>query len=322
VARPPAIAPSPPADEPLLPRTYDENDLRAAVGVAPLADATKGSQRKTEALDDDELPRRPRNRKLIAVAVIAGASTLAIATLALLGTLNRDRFVLVCEAERAVPHQGRGFPPWGTRPLEGGAWKPLKITPETRCQPHESDDPLSLERRYLAMVLEQANGLLAVREVTRLDEADALLEQALLLTRPPAQEPQNLAAERGEHRKEVERLRGDVAYWRAIARVRDATAALSEAAKQFESAAAQQPRHVADAPTWASYARKLIEELRAGPTRAAAATPDAQALPVPERTEAPAGVALPVEPAAGSASESPPAVAPPDAGVPSGGVLL
>jgi hypothetical protein len=310
--------------------------------VAPLGQTATGdaSSRPDGDLHDDDgdWPRRPRRLKRIAVVVISGATALAIATLALLGTLNRDRYVLTCEAVRAVPQQGRGFPPWGTRPLEGDGWKPLKIAPETRCQPHETEDVLSLERRYLAMILEQANGLLTADEVTQLDDAEALLQQALLLSRPPAQEPQNLATERAERRKEVEHLRGDVAYWRAAARVRDAAAALTEAAKQFESAAAQQPRHVSDAPTWAAYASKLAQQLQAGPAGAALAAsagalaapaPAAADAPVPaeaDPTMAPAGVALPVEPDADSAAESPPAggpaAAPPDAGVPAGGVLL
>jgi hypothetical protein len=165
------------------------------------------------------------------------------------------------------------------------------------------------------MLLDQATGLLTAREVTQVDDAEALLKQALLLTRPPEDEPAKLAAERNEHHKEIERLLGDVSYWRAQAKVLDAATALTGAAKQFDDAAAQHPRHVADAPAWASYARRLAQELHAGPAgdRPSTGAPAAPAAP----TTAPAGKELPVEP------DAPAAVAPTiDAGVPPGGVLL
>jgi hypothetical protein len=321
-------------DEPLLPATYHENDLRSVVGASPI-------DRKHDRKHDDDASPSPRNRKTIVVSVLGIVAGLVIAGLVFLGHANRDRYLLACEAARVVPEQGRAFPPWGTHALEGEAWKPLKITPETRCQPHETDDPLALERLYLAMILDQVTGLLTAREVTKLDEAEALLTQALLLTRPPEQEPEKLANERNEHHKEIERMRGDVTYWRAAARLRDAATALADAAKQFDSAAAQHPRHVSDASAWAAYARRLAQELHAGPAEAAPSTPTtsppvsaapptvpptppAISPPVPpiERPTVPAGVALPVEPATGSAGEPPPAPGPPDAGVPTGGVLL
>jgi hypothetical protein len=368
----PSSAKLTPADEPLLPRTFHENDLRAAVGVSPLADTaakTTQSGSPTEHTDDDSddaPPRRRRSRKLVAAFAIAITLGLTGGVVALFGALNRDRYSLSCEAERAVPHQGRGFPPWGTRPIDGDAWRPLKINPETPCQPFESHDPVGLERRFLSMILDQANALLSAREVTRADDAEALLNQGLLLTRPPERETEKLAVERAERRKDIERLLGDVTYWRASARLRDALSALSEAAKQFESAATQQPRHVSDASAWATYARRLAQELRAGPTgsgtpigipspgspSSAPSTtgpgsnpsgspssgspssgspsppgsssstnppaPGASLAPSSTRPLAPPGVALPVE----RESPTPPPAAPPDAGAPSGGVLL
>jgi hypothetical protein len=279
--------------------------------------------------DGDDVPGRTRNRKTIVVAAFSIATGLAIAGLVFLGRANSDRYVLACEAERAVPQAGRAFPPWGTHGLEGEQWRPLKIAAETRCQPHETDDPLVLERLYLAMILDQATALLTAREVTKLDEAEALLKQALLLTRPAESEPAKLATERTEHHQDIERLLGDVTYWRASAKLHEAATSLGDAAKQFDSAAAQHPRHVSDASAWAGYARKLAEELHVGPVGAtqapappAAAAPEAAA-PATAHPNVPPGVALPVEPDQGSA-EAQPATAPPppDAGVPTGGVLL
>jgi len=339
------------------------------VGASPLSQpAASTRQRRGEANDhrrdddSDESRPRPRNRKLIVVSAISITAGLGAAALAFLGYANSDRYFLACEPERAIPEQGRGFPPWGSRALNGEAWKPLKIAPETRCQPHETDDLLALERLYLSMIMDQATALLTAREVTRLDDAEALLKQALLLTRPPEYEPEKLAKERSEHHKEIERLLGDVTYWRASAKLREAATALGEAAKQFDSAAAQHPRHVSDAAAWATYAHKLAQELHTGPTGTPAtppglspATPPAAspaspvapsaapqgasptaspvappaasgAIPSSEHPNAPMGVALPVEPdqgsATGSATEPPSAAAPLDAGVPTGGVLL
>lgn len=321
----------PKPEPPLLPAKYDENDLRAAVGARPIEPR---APRRREYDEDGDAP-RPRSRKAIAIVALAIAGVLGILALVFLGRINRDRYLLACEPERAVPEQGRAFPPWGMRALEGAAWRPLKIAPETRCQPHATDDVQTLNRAYLIMILDQVTVLLSAREVTRVDDADALLKQALLLTRPPAQESEALASERAEHRKEVDRMLGDVTYWRATARLRDAASALTDAARQFEAAAAAHPRHVSDAPAWATHAHKLAGELKAGPGALAGlpgapvvsrpAGPPADKADKADRTDhgdIPVGVALPVDadrPAATPGAAAPP----PDAGVPvTGGVLL
>ena len=334
-ASPAGTAASPAGEEPLLPATYDENDLRAAVGAAPRSEPLAAHKRRAHDGDDDGPPRK---RKAIVASALSITAGLAIAALVFVGRANSDRYLLVCEAARAVPQQGRSFPPWGTRARGGEPWKPLQIAPETRCQPHETDDPRDLERFYLAMILDQATALLTAREVTRLDDAEALLKQALLLTRPPEHESEELANERNERHKEIERMLGDVTYWRASARLHDAEAALTEAAKQFDSAAAQHPRHVSDASAWATYARKLAQELHAGPAGPAgpagappstspavpsAASPAiAPAGPPAEHPNVPVGVALPIEPGTGRADDPAAAPASPDAGTPTGGVLL
>lgn len=349
---------------PAVPERLDENDLRAAVGASPIKSGKHRAARSDEqtaeaagdadAADDAAEPRRSGAPRTVLYATLAAIALVGAAAVALVGYLNSDRYVLACEAARAVPEQGRSFPPWGTRPLAGDAWRPLKIAPETRCQRQETDDPQALERAFLAMVLDQVTALLTAREVTRIDDADALLKQALLLTRPAERESDAQARQRGEQHQEIERLLGDVAYWRAAAKVRDATAALGDAARQYDAAIALHPRHVTDAAAWASHVRKLVQQLQAGPggapplasqvnaptdappsTAAPAATatsaaPGSQtgldstaagtAAPV-ERPTAPPGIALPVEPGRPGAPP-PPSATPPDAGAPTGGVLL
>jgi hypothetical protein len=317
-----SVKPAAPDDEPLLPPSYDVNALRSAVGASPLVEPTgRRSSTDRDDDDDDDLP-RSRNRKPVLVAAATIAVGVGIAAIVVLGYFNSTRYLLACEAERAVPEQGRRFPPWGSHALDGEAWKPLKILAQTRCQARETDDALVLERLYLAMVLDQATAMLTAREVTQVDDAEALLKQGLLLTRPVDGEPAKLAAERNQHHADVEHLLGDVGYWRAKAKLRDATAGLADAAKQFEAAAAQHPVHVSDAPAWASYARRLAQELRSGP--AAPVPPTAAASPSPppptaEHPGVPVGTELPIEPAAPSEPAAPPSV---DAGVSTGGVLL
>ena len=157
--------------------------------------------------------------------------------------------------------------------------------------------------------------MLTAREVVEIDDAAAMLEQALLHARSDSEA--HKAA-----RQHLQRLLGDVGYWRASAKLQEATKALTEAAKEFETAAAQLPRHVSDANAWATYVRRLIDELHAGPSGAKPLVVVPAPAPPPDRPAAPPGVALPVEPAAGSGSGNEPPPPQPDAGIPSGGVLL
>ncbi|HEX3763798.1 MAG TPA: hypothetical protein VHW23_34115, partial [Kofleriaceae bacterium] len=293
------------------PASPDKNALRVAVGALPAATgeraATPGDAE--DAADHEGEPQRPRGSRaplLIATLAIAAVGAGAFAVV---GYLNSDRYVLACEPERAVPEQGRGFPPWGTRALAGAQWRPLKIAPETRCQARDTDDPLVLERAFLAMVLDQASALLTAHEVTRIDDAEALLQQALLLTRPAEHEAEPLAHQRGEQHDEIDRLLGDVAYWRGQAKVRDALSALGEAAKQFDAAVARHPRHAADAGTWATRVRTLADQIHAsspapstGPP--ASAGPSTGSAPSTGAASSVPGPAASTSPSAGAGSSS------------------
>lgn len=262
--------------------------------------------------DDDDFLDKPRNRKAIAIGVGALLLGGGIAALVLLGQRNAESYYVTCQAERIIAEQGRAFPPWGTSGLEGKEWRPIKIPPEAQCADLETTNYTALSHHFRAQLVARAEVLLNAREVTKVDEAKQLLDQALLHAR---------GAGDSESRQGIQRMLGDVAYWRASARLGEAVEQLADAAKQFEDAAAQRPRFVSDASAWALYIRKLADELRAGPTGAPQQT--FPPTPPPDRPTAPPGVALPVEPDdtdAGSAEAPPPA--PPDAGVPTGGVLL
>jgi hypothetical protein len=320
-------APAPTLDSgPILPAAYDENALREALGSAPRPRLESEPSPYGRVYDDDHDNAEPKavksRRKTIVISAIVMAVGISIAALIFLGHANASRFLLVCNADHVSAEQGRAFPPWGSHPISGTEWRAIALPPNAECKPKESEDQSTLAGWYLEILVDRASTALTARDLIEaipktgggsganpLDTVSAQLDQALLLARAP---------ERRDQRKDIERLQGDVEYWRAAARARDAAAALADAAKQFEAAAALRPRHVDDASAWATFARKVADEIHAGPNGAPAlpSAPPGETHPM-----APPGVALPVEPAP-AGSDAAAAAAPPDAGVPSGGVLL
>ncbi len=302
--------PSPPTtevpQEPILPAAAD---LQEAVG-AP----TK--RRRPEPEPEPEDVEKTWSRRTMAIAGGSLIAGIGIVALVFLGRANAERYLLTCSTDKITPEQGRAFPPWGSHPLTGPEWKPIVLPPNAECTEKETDDLGALEKLYLDVLVDRASTTLTGKNLldaagktgpAPLDAVSDQLTQALLLARAP---------ERRDQRKEIERLQGDVQYWRATIRLRDAHAALLDAARQFDAAAAARPRHVTDAGEWAGFLRKLTEELQAGPGGTPAATATAPGAPP---ATAPAGTALPVEPPAEGSAEPP---APADAGVSTGGVLL
>lgn len=335
----PAPAPveaAPLPEEPLLPATYDENDLRAAVGASSrptlIRARTEPVARSTDDDDDDAVARRggePGGRKLMVIGAATLVVGIGIATIVLLGRTNSARRVLSCEARQIVAERGRTFPPWGEKRIEGDEWNPIPIPADFVCVDAEYETTAELGDSFRGKLLERADAMLVAGESAnsalaadgrgKIDDAAALLEQALLLARLDSDA-------HDKARTEIKRRLGDVGYWRATAKLKEASTALADAAKQFDAASLQEPRYVKDAAAWAALARRLGSALTAGPTgELGPAGPIADSTPLLDRPSAPPGTALPIEaPAAGSAGSSapPPPPAPPDAGVPSGGVLF
>lgn len=299
----------PPPDEPVVPpppTTADRAALQAAVADGP---ATPPRRRPSTAPEPDIAPVRRRWPLYLAGLGTAGA---AIAALVVLGQVHAGRYALRCGAKQITAERGRSFPPWGFHRLGGPAWRPIAIPPGAECQARETDDRDELEGWYLTHLTEQATSKLEGAAPGDVDAAEAELEQALLLARTP---------ERRDLRRELERLRGDVTYWRAAAKLKAAGAQLEDAARAFDAAAAQRPRHASDPGRWAGFARTLAAELAGGPD-GDGATPTPP--PTSPRPMAPAGVALPVDGPAPSVDDA-------DAGVPvdgprrdlpTGGVLM
>lgn len=318
--QPPAPAPAPVAAETLLPPAYNDAELRDALGVTPRVEPEKKPKKAKKSAppprddaddgDDGDGPRRSRKGMFVgALAIVMGGG---IAAMVLLGKANAEHYYLTCEADQVVVEQGRSFPPWGSSTLGGAEWKPLKIPPETVCVPRETDSYPELAGWYMKVLTDFASKQLSARDATRVDESEAILKQALLVSRVlPAESAKDA-------RGEIDRLLGDVTYWRATARLKSAAEALADAAKQFDAAAAARPEHFKDSAEWAKHTRELAERLRAGPGGVpSVALPPAAA---PERPSAPPGVALPVEPDASDAGSAAPAPTP--APAPSSGVMI
>lgn len=320
------------ADIEPFPPVAAEESLREAVGIprkpqrfsidepapkkAKKAPPAKPPRAETAAVDDDD-DGEPRSRLwawLILVFVLGGG----VAALVLLGRTNAESYYFSCEPDRVVAEQGRSFPPWGKSALDGAAWKPIKIPPSAECVSTQTEDAAELGSLFVDALVKQATARLAVHTTEDVDEAERQLNQALLLSRSP---------EGQDRRKEIERLLGDVVYWRAAALIESGLVGLEGAAKIFDDASARRPLHASDASRWAEHVRAIIEELRRGPP--AMRTPGAETSlpfgpppggdvrePDSTRDAAPPGVLLPLEPDAGV---PPPPV---DAALPTGGVLL
>jgi hypothetical protein len=304
---------STPPSTPLLPATYSENDLRTAIGSPAMPEQIRPPRRPPPPDDVDEDADdgdRPRSRKTLLVAIGSVVVGVAIAATVFVGRLNGDKYQLSCRAKDVVAEQGRTFPPWGTSTLGGDEWKPIPIPPSFQCVELETEDVGALHDAYRKVLVDRADAMLTAREVTEVDAAAAMLEQALLHARSDRKSD-------ADARRDIKRMLGDVGYWRASAQLQKASGELADAAKQFDTASSQLPRHVSDASAWAAHIRKLVDELKAGP----AGTPTAAFPPSPQgdRPPAPPGGELPVAPDAGVAT---PAPAAPDAAPPSGGGVL
>ena len=314
-----------PDDAPILP---PELTARAALADA-VGSPSKSARKRARSLERDreehERERDPsgptRSRKTTVVAAGAIVGGLGIATLGLLGHANSQRFELTCDATHVYAEQGRSFPPWGSKKLNSPAWAPITLPANAECQPRATENEAELKAWYLALLVDRATTTLTARDLldtpatdasgkatNQLDFVSTQLDQALLLARDP---------DKRDQRKEITRLQGDVDYWRAAARLRDASTVLLDAAKQFDVANQKRPRHATDAAAWSTFLHHLTDELRAGPNGAPGAMPGA--VPVGSGP-VPVGVALPVEPTDSAVGSG---IAPPTApSIPSGGVLL
>ncbi len=288
---------------------------RTAPSVTPPRSSKRKAKPSSDAAnpntdDDPEQPGQPRSRRPVVLAAAATLVAIALALAVVLGHFNAQRLAIHCEPDRIVATSGRSFPPWGESTLDAPEFAAIAIPKDTECTARTTTNRTELEDWYLTALMEQATARLTTRAVADVELASKQLEQALLLTR---------VATRRDARKEVDRLVGDVEYWRAAARLKASSDALLEAATQFDAAAKKRPRHATDAAEWAVHVRRLVELLRAGPNGVTSLSPSTSGFglaPIETPTSPPVpatGSAVPIAPDAPTNGSSPPAT---------GGVLL
>ncbi|MBT8495929.1 MAG: hypothetical protein KJO07_22990, partial [Deltaproteobacteria bacterium] len=239
---------------------------------------------------------------LVILVAVAGIGTLSY--------LNSQRYYFVCHSKKITAERGRLFP-LGQTELDGDEWRAISIDPAFDCKDSEVGSEDALAEKFAQVLLERADDSLG-QEDADVDEIDKQLSQALLLTRGGK-----------SRRKRVERLRGDVAYRRALASVQEARASLETAAKTFDDAATKRPIHASDASGWSKFAAEIGKRLDRGPhdlcpdcAEAGLSVPPV-AIPGP-----PDGPATPAQPGGQNPDAGVPASGP-DAAPPSrGGVLL
>jgi hypothetical protein len=299
--------PATPAPDPSAAGFFGEEPALSDVAPSP----REAAQAALGSLDDEDLPpRRPGRGRL--VVVLMSIALLAIAALVLAGRSNAGRYRVTCGPSQLVAERGRSFPPWGYRPMSGAAWAPIGIPLAGECVARRTERLAELETWYLAAIGDQVAARLTPGEhgvaTEDIDAAAALVDQGLLLSRAPG---------RKDDRAELERMLGDVGYWRARARVEQAAAALDEAARGFAEAAGRKPRRATDATDWAERAHRAAAALRGG--TAVDVAVDVGAAPAPSAPTvlgppAPAGTALPVEAPAPEATPAAPPAPPSEAG--------
>ena len=281
-----------------------------ATGAAPKPSAKPKVRRASTDADLGDGP-RPRRRWVLVLGL--GTTLLAAsAVIVVLGQVHATNYALRCGAKEIVAERGRSVPPWGYERLGGPSWRPIAIPPDAECTARETEDVVQLEGWFLEALVEQATRKLSGAAPGDLDRAEAELAQALLLSRSP---------ERRDQRKDLERLRGDVTYWRAVAKVKAAVTSLEDAARGFDDATAQRPRHASDPTRWSTFARATAAALDAGPDGTGVPSPIPTS-PSPSRPTAPPGIALPIDSAPYPIDAG---ALPDDAArrdLPSGGVLM
>ena len=251
-----------------------------------------------------EPPRRSRRRVFLAVALIVLAIGLGVG--GVLSYFNHQRLYLACGDQDVRAERGRWFL-WGRAPLEGERWKSFELPGV--CDSREVDSMSELESAFLELLVTRASALLAAENPDP-ETTEGLLEQGLSLARAPEHKPQ---------RAELERLRGDVEYWRGRAEITGAIERLKSARQHYDEAVKIGPRHAGDADRWVSFIDRLLERVGAGP--GGTIKEDEVEAPGIDRDEPTVDAAPPATPVV-IPDAGPDRGPEPDAGVPRGGVLL
>jgi hypothetical protein len=261
------------------------------------------------------LPAGPLYRPPWWVVLLGGIVVVAV-TFAVLGQWNSERYYLVCSADTAEAHRGRGFPwPFGHSALEGLRYRPVPVGKESLCHTHEVETEEALRQALLRIVVAEAQRLGERGRTQDLDKVRQLVQQARLLGGgDPAL------------RKILTGLEADLYLHEGRGFLRDTEEVLRRAQVAFEKARSLGGPQHRDVSLWIRLVEELVAALRRGLAADAAAGAGSRA-PRPDEKVTP-----PVAPRPLPAAPAPDAGAPPrsttplptpgpDAGV-GGGILL
>jgi len=305
-------------------RSRKESDDDGGRRVASLT----GDDLDSDDFEDDDLadlPEPPRFRRPPWWVMVGGLVLVLIVSSALYGEFNTERYFLVCKGSRAEAHRGRGFPwPFGHQAMVGSQYRPVALGGDAQCQTQELDSEAEVRHALLKLLLVETERLSHKTRSDDLAKARQMINQGFGLARNYKKE-----------RRHLESLRASLDFAQARVVMRELETTLGEARRLFIKARRQSKRHDKEAKAWIRLVDRMVDQLRrriAGdpqpPVRVgaprAAGSPGvmSRAPPRPDPSVPGSGPpdAMRPGPVAPPRRASP--LAPPDAGVSGGGILL
>jgi hypothetical protein len=299
-AQPPARTASGTIDAGRGPKESDERRERSSSPYAP----------------DERTPiegaRRPRHWGLPVWGWVILIGTSISALLLVLDLRNRDRYLLVCKAQKVELHKGRTFPwPFGHEVIGGPEYRPIEIPAEADCRDRVFHSQEEAELAFLDYLLSQVRDALANPGTADLNKARAKVRQALLISRTHR-----------SRRKEAQKMLAELAYRAGRAGLQRAENELRKALGYFQEAQKLNADKFDDLDDWIAHLEELLRGVSPSPGSALTrpVLPPGFGNPPPmSRPPLPGLSPLPGQPPASAPSTSSPDAGPPQGG---GGILM
>lgn len=236
-------------------------ETRRTTSSAGRASPVSTSYRPT--FDDSTDPGLPSSRRrrvwgLPIYGWLLVAATLLGAFLLVFDLRNRNRYMLVCKANKVELHKGRTFPwPFGHESIGGPEFKPIAIPAEADCRRRVYQSREEAELGFLDFILSQARTALSNPGTVSLKQARNQVLQAMLLTRTHR-----------TRRKETHRLLAELAYREGrtgLARVENE---IRTALARFQEAQKLDGERFEDLDDWIEHLESLLRSVAPSPSGA------------------------------------------------------
>jgi len=289
------------------PKSSSGRDTYAASGYAADIDTDPG----IEAHRAQRYLGLPIYGWMLVVVVLIGALFL------FLDLRKRNKYKMVCKANKVELHKGRTLPwPVGYESLGGPEFKPVQIPAESDCRDRTYHSQEEAEAGFLDFILAQARLALANPGTVSLKEARTQVLQAMLLTRTHR-----------TRRKETQKMLAELAYREGrtgLARVENE---IRTALARFQEAQKLDGDRFEDLDDWVDHLEGLLRTVAPSPTSGGPMLTPSMRRPhgAPPRTLYPPGVSSPKRPLPKGTEPLPGALPPEsDAGPPEsgGGILM